>query len=317
VSALTETPFDTLDVFSLIDTPVVVCTLLLNFPNDGLSFSDALVATPGLIIIAGDSTDEITLSDAIQLQLNYLIPFSDTITLTDSLGLGGVPITVSIVDVISLSDSVILVLGINQSLNETLTISDTLSSASPYTVAETDTITLSDSIIVASSFIDVTETDTISLTDSATVVLQNLFTLSDSVSLSDTSGVFEFGLLKFSDSLAFTDFANLSSPITGPSVVDALLLTELVTVRLGLNYNLIDSITLSDLIATFEQPTSFAFVDTYTLSDSAQLALMHLVPVSVSDSLILTDTLAPVTPISSFIDYLRRYLNDWPNTISN
>jgi hypothetical protein len=276
----------------------------------GGSFIYELAVGPIVVATGTAGNESMTLTDALASQLGLVAAFSDTLSLSDALGIGygeglveqltlsdtsGVGYGFQITDILTLSDK--LAIGYGDLLTDTLTMSDAVNeflNQPNLTETFSDTLTLSDSLILGYGD-QITDSltlsdqlgvgygdavnDTLTLTDAYLPAFGLTENLSGTLAMSDALGVgYGEGIV---EQLTFSDQSLVGY---GFQITDTLTLSDALIVGYGNLVN--DALTLSDAFSI--QPGLIELLsDTMTQSDSDQLGY----GLSIPEQLVQTDAL--------------------------
>ena len=308
---LTETLTDTI---SLSDALVTGLGLLL---SDTFTFSDSVQLTAIAIdVTIQDGSWVNVLSDTQQYEVDYFIPFTDTLALLDSVQID--------LDFTFTGDSVSL--------------SDALSENVGIPLSFSDDFTFSDAIVtyIGGSLVE-SFSDTLSLSDAVSKQLSGMLEVicgiygtpllfqpnaefggppPDNFVFVDTLNLLMQSFYSFSDILALSDNVAIQVQVTflalTETLSDTLSLSDSLSLLGGTPLTFSDTLSLSDSITVQPIPDtiSLQLSDDFAFSDSYGLLMVgNEIIASIQDSLYLSDSI-DVLLTESFNSYIRRYLND-------
>lgn len=258
-------------------------TPLTQTASDSITFSDAVVVTPGVSPALNLSVvDSFSFSDSPILFLTLAFAFSDSITFSDNVVEGGGVINVSVSDVITFVEDE----SIDTSVGDTLTFNDNIMNILVGAFAViTDSFELDDSISIVltdgAGTLLLSIRDNLTFSDAVVAFGDCPIKLSDILVFSDVFSLFGTEVLAFSDSLIFLDVPNISTP----------LLIE----KLNLGP---EAISFSDFVNLhlLMSADSESFSDTLSLTDSVNIGLN--LPLAINDTLVFSDSYSALGSLS-------------------
>lgn len=277
--------------------------------TDAIDLSDAIALELGYLLEVSD--DAATLNDSSSLIEGLLTSFSDSISLTDNVA-ATLDHLSPLADSFTLSDATQIQLGYGLDLSDVVSLNDSISLRLGHELAADDSFILSDAIDLAEGYF-VAFSDSFTLTDEETARLDYLTALADSLVLSDTVQLRLDHLLNLSDVVALTDSFGAGASLNLNLADNAALLTDSEAQTLGLALILADNgpvfaesieffsawqLRFSDTLTLIDSLAKFSagflpLEDTLTITDSAVIELRGPdLDESVSDSLVLTDSIA-------------------------
>lgn len=235
------------------------------------------VLEPGVVIVAG-STD---------LSINK----SDSITVTESVGIFTDKLYRSVSDSITVTESVGRMLESSVSKSDSVSITENVNLALGANVSVSDNITVTENVKVElTSFVN--KSDSITVTESRTVFIPELLrSVSDSVTVTENVKVELTSFINKSDNITITENAD-PELVSFVNVSDNVTVTESIKLLDELNVNKSDSISISENVGvTITSDTlpdlNVAVSDSVTVTESVQRLLTSVV--SVNDTATITE----------------------------
>ncbi len=227
------------------------------FPSDPLSITDSITLTK--MVINSESND-LSITDSVSFVRTIINPESDDLSITDS-------ITTTVVIVNSESDDLSITDNVSRIASYTDTESDDLSITDVITFHTTkgfaDQLSITDSITAdctgCGDFLN-SESDDLSITDSVTATIMLINTESDNLSIIDNISQITTRNIGFVEEVDVGDDGDITGVDRSNSESDPLSIIDSVTTILTVFFNIIDNLSVTDII-TATNSTGIHFIN--------------------------------------------------------
>jgi hypothetical protein len=261
-------------------------------PSDTLTLSESV----GLIKTQNISlTDSLTITDGVvKTKISNML---DTLSVSDSVSYIKINKTISVIDVITLSDGITTGNILKRSLSDALTPTDTVRRSQPISV--NDLITLVEKLVVVKTpfiftvdAINITETlkaylgtqkvrDTIFINETLVARYPRTYSLSDSIVISEVLVPGAIPYMILSDSLDLGDTI-ISSVLPFTTLVEQILIGENIGLNIVSGISLADCLILSDLL---QRVRPYSLSDTLVITDTLRKSWALIDVIIISESL--------------------------------
>ena len=291
-------------------------TITVTVPSTALTSGLAIVASPTFYISTDafvgthevNVSDSITITEAVNLELNSRVSVSDNVTITESVNRllesyvnksDSITVTENVdpelQSHVSVSDSITITENINRLLESYINKSENITITEAVTVLETfynlsvtDSITVTESVNrLLESY--VSKSENITLTENIRAELDNNISVSDSITLTENVNRLLESYVNTSDSITITENVSVYEPFYNVNVSDNISLTEALSLLLTSFIAVSDSISISENVRA-ELNSSVNVSDEITLTESTKTELNSFI--NVSDEITITENVA-------------------------